>query len=247
MIHEYSHACVAQNLGYKLDSISLMPYGAGLNLKDQIYSEIDEIKIAIAGPICNLVLFVLTLAIWWIFPESYSYLFTFANANLVLFLFNLLPAYPLDGGRVLCGIISSKYKRKIAIKIVSIFNIILSIILFVFFVVSIFYEVNFTLLFATIFMILGISEKGQSGKYQTIDVLSVFSKQKKVVAVCSIAVTLDTKLIDIVRRLKNNKYNLVYVILPNGKVKTLSQNQLAKIFMNSSLNQTLGEILKICT
>lgn len=224
-----------------------MPYGAGLNLKDQIYSEIDEIKIALAGPICNLVLFVLTLAIWWIFPESYSYLFTFANANLVLFLFNLLPAYPLDGGRVLCGIISSKYKRKIAIKIVSIFNIILSIIMFVLFIVSIFYEVNFTLLFAAIFLILGINEKGQSGKYQKIDVLSVFSKQKKVVAVCSIAVTLDTKLIDIVRRLKNNKYNLVYVILPNGKIKTLSQNQLAKIFMNSSLNQTLGEILKICT
>lgn len=247
LIHEYSHAIIAQNLGYKLSSIVLMPYGAGLKLKDQIYSEIDEIKIALAGPICNLFLFVSTLAIWWIFPSTYSYLYTFASANLILFLFNLLPAYPLDGGRILCGIISTKFKRKTAAKIVTIFNYIFAIILLVLFVISLFFQANFTLVFASAFMLSGIADTKQNGKYLSINVLSIFSEQKRISSVNSFAVTLDTKIIDIARRCKKNKYNLVYVILPNGSVKTLTQNQLGNLFLKSTPQQYLGEIIKHCT
>ncbi|MGN1163015.1 MAG: M50 family metallopeptidase [Christensenellales bacterium] len=247
LIHEYSHAIVSERLGYKLNSIVLMPYGAGLKLKDQIYSEKDEIKIAFAGPICNLLLLVFTLAIWWIFPATYSYLYSFAIANLILFLFNLLPAYPLDGGRILCGLISLQFKRKTATKIVIIFNYILSCVLFVLFIISLFFKTNFTLLFAAIFLIFGIVDGKDGGKYLSVNILSVFSKPPKSVSgVNSFAVTLDTKIIDIARRCKRNKFNLVYVLMPDGKVKTLTQTQLGNLFLKSSPNQYLGEILKVC-
>lgn len=248
LIHEYAHGRVSERLGYKLSSIILMPYGAGLNLKDQIYSEKDEIKIAIAGPICNLFLLVVTLAIWWVYPETYSYLYTFAIANLTLFLFNLLPAYPLDGGRVLCGLISLKFNRKTAIKIVKIFNYIFVIIFFALFVASLFFSVNFTLLFAAIFLMLGIVDKNEGGKYLGINILSVFRKQKSGVSgVNTFAVTLDTKIMDIARRCKRNKFNLVYVVFPDGKTKVLTQSQLANLFLKATPNQYLGEILKVCT
>lgn len=248
LIHEYSHAIISERLGYKLSSIILMPYGAGLNLKEQIYSEKDEIKIAIAGPICNLILLITTLAIWWIFPETYSYLYTFAIANLILFLFNLLPAYPLDGGRVLCGIISHKFNRKIAIKIIRIFNCFFVVILLCLFVMSLFVSPNITFLFAAFFLVVGMVDGNQGGKYLNINILSVFSKQKSGVSgVNSFAVTLDTKVVEIARRCKRNKFNLVYVIFPDGKTKVLTQTQLANLFLKASPNDFLGEILKVCT
>ena len=122
------------------------------------------------------------------------------------------------------------------------------IILLGLFVASLFFSVNFTLLFAAIFLMLGIVDKNEGGKYLGINILSVFRKQKSGVSgVNTFAVTLDTKIMDIARRCKRNKFNLVYVVCPDGKTKVLTQSQLANLFLKATPNQYLGEILKVCT
>ena len=122
------------------------------------------------------------------------------------------------------------------------------IILLGLFVASLFFLVNFTLLFAAIFLMLGIIDKNEGGKYLGINILSVFRKQKSGVSgVNTFAVTLDTKIMDIARCCKRNKFNLVYVVFPDGKTKVLTQSQLANLFLKATPNQYLGEILKVCT
>ena len=117
-----------------------------------------------------------------------------------------------------------------------------------FFAYSLFFSVNFTLLFAAIFLVLGIVDKNEGGKYLGINILSVFREQKSGVSgVNTFAVTLDTKIMDIARRCKRNKFNLVYVVFPDGKTKVLTQSQLANLFLKATPNQYLGEILKVCT
>ena len=106
LLHELGHAFIANGSGYKLNKITLMPFGAVVcgdldNLKAK-----DEIKIALAGPCLNLLIGILFVALWWIFPETYSFTDIVAEANFSMALINFIPAYPLDGGRVLCAIIA---------------------------------------------------------------------------------------------------------------------------------------------
>ena len=111
VLHEIAHASVAKRLGYVLNEFRLMPYGCALYGEFEWAKPSDEIRIAIAGPLCNLVLAVLCTAIWWLIPQSYPYTATFVTANVSLLFVNLLPVYPLDGGRIALGLLSKKLTR----------------------------------------------------------------------------------------------------------------------------------------
>jgi hypothetical protein len=88
-------------LGYKLRAVVLMPFGAVLDGDLQDAAALDEVKIALAGPLCNLVTAGFFVALWWFFPDLYAYTDTAFYTSLTIALVNLLPAYPLDGGRIL--------------------------------------------------------------------------------------------------------------------------------------------------
>ncbi|MCL2796749.1 MAG: site-2 protease family protein [Firmicutes bacterium] len=111
-IHELAHAEVAKRRGYGLESMKLTPYGASLTGKFESTRPRDEIIIALAGPLINLVLAVMCIALWWVAPTSYAYTETFAYVNLAAAVFNLLPVFPLDGGRILLAALSIKFPRQ---------------------------------------------------------------------------------------------------------------------------------------
>lgn len=99
--HECAHAFAARRLGFALDKIVLMPYGAVIAGDIEGISPKQELGVLLAGPLCNAFTALGFVALWWLFPETYPYTDAAAYISLSLFLVNLLPAYPLDGGRVL--------------------------------------------------------------------------------------------------------------------------------------------------
>ena len=111
--HELAHAFASAKLGYTMRKIVLMPFGAvlegdlsGITLK-------DEIIVALYGPLCNLFTAFFFGALWWFHPTMYAYTDTAYYTSLSVALVNLLPCYPLDGGRVLRATLTSTiYKRK---------------------------------------------------------------------------------------------------------------------------------------
>ena len=111
VIHEFGHFIVAKKLGYKLAKFCISPYGVSLNIQNQHLEGKDQIKIALAGPLLNIVTAILVVGIWWCFPTSYFFLQEFVRASWLLALVNLLPAYPLDGGRIFVSSISFLVKE----------------------------------------------------------------------------------------------------------------------------------------
>lgn len=100
LLHECGHIFCAARLGFECTKISLMPYGASATCDLEGISSADEIKLALAGPAVNLALCVGVAGLWWFYPTSYAYTDVIFYANSAMLLLNLLPAYPLDGGRV---------------------------------------------------------------------------------------------------------------------------------------------------
>jgi Zn-dependent protease/CBS domain-containing protein len=104
LAHELSHAVVSNRLGLPVRSITLFVFGGVANLTREPDRASDEFKIAIVGPATSLALGVLFAAAWFIIdPISDGTAGISANLALInvsLALFNMLPGFPLDGGRV---------------------------------------------------------------------------------------------------------------------------------------------------
>ena len=112
--HECAHAFVARRYGFRLDKIVLMPYGAVISGDVTGLSPKEEFFVALAGPLANLLTAVGFAALWWFFPDTYPFTEAAASVSLSLFLVNLLPAYPLDGGRILGIALRPLFKRRTA-------------------------------------------------------------------------------------------------------------------------------------
>ena len=94
VVHELGHSFAAAGAGYRLNRITLMPFGAVVRGDIDGLKFSDEIKIALAGPLLNLAIGLLFVAIWWIYPESYAFTDIVAEANFSLALVNFLPIFP---------------------------------------------------------------------------------------------------------------------------------------------------------
>lgn len=92
-LHELGHSVVARAKGGYIQEIVLYPFGGAAKIANLSKRPGDEILIALAGPAVSLALAVLFYSI----PLTYD----LARLNLALCLFNLLPVFPMDGGRVL--------------------------------------------------------------------------------------------------------------------------------------------------
>jgi Zn-dependent protease/predicted transcriptional regulator len=109
--HELSHAIVANRLGQPIERISLFIFGGMAHLGHEPTSARDELRIAAVGPLTSFVLGAIFLSIPRILHLSasspmWASLFEYLGfINFALGIFNLLPGFPLDGGRILRAII----------------------------------------------------------------------------------------------------------------------------------------------
>lgn len=126
LLHEFGHALSAQYFGVSTRDITLLPIGGMARLDKLPENPIHEFVVAIAGPAVNLVIFgLLSLVLYFGYHLSFNtndllhfttnriilnptagFLSSLLHANLILAFFNMIPAFPLDGGRVLRALLS---------------------------------------------------------------------------------------------------------------------------------------------
>lgn len=135
VLHEYGHALTARRYGIKTMDILLTPIGGIARLSGMPKKPIQEFVIAIAGPLVNVAIMLVTMMYLYFaidanseelledliiidsFPELMLYLF-FLNS--ILFAFNLIPAFPMDGGRILRSLLSLRMSKLKATRIASV-------------------------------------------------------------------------------------------------------------------------------
>lgn len=106
LLHELSHSYVAQKSGIPVPRITLFIFGGVAQISEEPKSARMEFNIAIAGPICSLMLAVIFWALTnsALFSNSVPFVAMFdylAFVNMALVIFNMIPGFPLDGGRIL--------------------------------------------------------------------------------------------------------------------------------------------------
>jgi Zn-dependent protease len=119
LLHELAHAFVASRRGGHVQSITLMMLGGVTQIDREVPPE-KEAWMAFAGPLTSLVIAVVSYGVARLFYASqglFVALVSFAAMNLLLAVFNLLPAFPMDGGRVLRGLLSRRLGRARATRI----------------------------------------------------------------------------------------------------------------------------------
>ncbi len=107
LLHEFAHAIVARRLGLKVSGITLFIFGGATSIESDSRSARDEALISVAGPAASLALGGALFGIGAIVPqpEVQALAGWLGFINVVLGAFNLVPGYPMDGGRLLRAIL----------------------------------------------------------------------------------------------------------------------------------------------
>jgi Zn-dependent protease/CBS domain-containing protein len=114
--HEFGHALAARRYGIRTPDITLLPIGGLARLERMPEKPGQEIVVALAGPAVNVVIAVVLIlfmntrfdmeALQRLDNPSLDFVMRLASVNIFLVLFNLIPAFPMDGGRVLRAVLS---------------------------------------------------------------------------------------------------------------------------------------------
>ncbi len=102
-LHELGHALTARHYGIRTHHITLYPFGGIAAIERMPSDPAEELAIALAGPAVNFVLAAILGQAWSL--TGMTLIGTFALLNLGMGLFNLIPAFPMDGGRVLRAVL----------------------------------------------------------------------------------------------------------------------------------------------
>ncbi len=135
-LHELGHSVVAQRLGVQVRGITFLPIGGVASMRSIPENPRQELAITVAGPLVNVVIAVGLLLVfrglhfslwpgsdefWPSFPPRNTWMFleSLLRANVLMVVFNLIPAFPMDGGRILRALLAMamRYLRATAVAV----------------------------------------------------------------------------------------------------------------------------------
>ena len=244
LLHEISHYIVANRLFYRCKEIQLGIFGAVLYGDFQDVNGKDRIKIALAGPLANIALCLVCLALWWLAPAAYYFTESFFTANVTMACVNMLPCYPLDGGRVLTGLVEGKLGAR-ALTLTKRFTVAFSLTLFGVFVFSLFSDSKlFSLGLFAIGLFSGVFARGRETYERTVFAMNKRRFLKKGMEKKTLVFYQNNTLSDVAKRMQGNYlYCLEVVDRDMVTLATFSVAELEQLVVDNPLDTQLDSLI----
>lgn len=247
LLHEFGHALMGKRFGVKTNHITLLPIGGVAAMEHIPEKPWQEMLIALAGPAVNFVLAIVFLILlaatghvpaisdWWSPVSNDNMIYSLFTTNVMLFSFNLIPAFPMDGGRVLRALLAMKYGRYKATNIAVRIGQLLAIGLVLFGLSG-----NIWLVFIGVFIYLGA---GAEGNYEsTRSALSKYKVQDAIMHQFTPLQSTDT--IGTAVRLLLDGQEKEFIVLENEQVVgTLTRNEMIQGLGHFGKEANLSEVM----
>ncbi len=248
VLHELGHALTAKRFGINTKKITLLPIGGMASLDRIPESPKQEFLVVIAGPLVNVAI---ALLLYFIIPvnelfhlnftETFqtlmnltlqNFLFYLLIVNVGLVVFNIIPAFPMDGGRILRALLAMKMDRVKATQIASSIGQFIAVI---FLLIGLLY--NPFLIFIALFIFLGAY--GENQMVQHLALLKGHTVEDAMMINISTYKPEDS--IDLVVNKIISGTETNFVVVKDHKIKGLLYHQ--DIIDNSNNNVTVGDVM----
>ena len=245
MLHELSHVIIAGFMGCKFNNIGLHIFGAKAELLGlEEFTDKKKLLIYVVGPLFNISMAII-LSIIGIKVDSYM-INRSVDLNIGLAMFNLLPAYPLDGSRIYEILLSKKILYKKAQRIMSIVSYFIATVFLLIFLVGVTFLHKFNISMCIAGVIIIYITKCENRDTMYIIMGNIVKKRKsliknKYIENKTISVYYKSGLVNVLGLVDRNKFNTFYVLDEEMKlIYILNEDELIealKIYGNITLEE----------
>ncbi len=247
--HELSHSYVAQKAGLKVKEVELFPFGGVARLGGVLeYNPSLEIKVAFAGPLSNFFLLFLGFLAHRYLNWSGYFWQLFQTINLTMGLFNLLPAFPLDGGRILRALLSHRLGVAEATYRTSLWGKYCALGLALLGVVGLYLGLcDLNILVVAIFIYYAASKQEEANLY--VFLLYLLKKNKEfndqeVLGVKKLVAFNNATIKSVLPKFSPGKYHIVTVLTQEGRIQgEITEHQIVDALFTKGSSCGLGKLL----
>lgn len=248
IVHEWAHVLTAAALGMTITEMELLPFGCAAKIQCFTMSRPREMIVAAAGPAVNMVFACLIFII-----DKYFYSIRVAekliSANIAIAAINMLPALPLDGGRIARAAFASLLGNKRATKVTACAGVFFAAIMIGIGVYASFKNAfNPSLFLLGFFLCISAIKELKNAPYTLIRDFSGKRKsidKRKTLSINRFAAMQSDKINDIMREFESGKYNIVTVLDNDmGVLGELDERQILDGMMQKGTHATLLSIYK---
>jgi len=244
--HELGHALAAKHYNIKTRNITLLPIGGLAQLESMPEKPKEELVVALAGPLVNIVIALALFPLIKISPNvieemdlarlsHHNFLFSLMVVNIWLAVFNMIPAFPMDGGRVFRALLSFKFERSVATRIAASVGQLLAV-GFVF--IGFFY--NPFLVFIGVFIFLGAQAEAQYAEAKSLlQEYTVADALMREIPLLSPGDTVDY----CSDRLLNSQNRNFIVADDTGVVGTLNRDEIIRALREGKAGQAVAQAM----
>ena len=173
LLHELGHLFAGILLKMKPEKIEIIPVGLTISFKVSIKDinqkignsnmlELKKIFVALAGPTMNLIIILITKNMQIEIIKQIEIIY----ANICIFIFNMLPIYPLDGGRIIKGILEIKQGRKMANYHINKASIIITSLLTILSIIVLYYNFNMSIILIITYIWILVIQENKIAKHK---------------------------------------------------------------------------------
>lgn len=226
-LHELCHALMAKALSIRVDEIAFFPLGCVAVMPDMERADgVGEMLIALSGPLCSVLLSCVFTTLSQVLPQYYYTFMPLAQVNLAMGVFNLLPALPLDGGRIVRGLLGGFLPYRKATRLTGLVSALCGLMLIGIGILFVSHGQIKPAWFAIgILILLSCRTEGERSRYTVYHAAA--ARLNRPIPVRQIALREGADLTRAYGRFSHGKYHLISVVGADGRIlRTLTQDEL---------------------